>query len=345
MRAVPVLLVLLLAVAGCTAAPEPAPEPVPCGAGTTAGQGSSAQTSVLQAWIKAYQIACPAATIDYASTGSGAGVRAFADGTGDFAGTDAPLDAAGRQRAEQRCRGPVVHLPLVAGPIALAYNVAGVDRLRLTPETIAKIFSGAVTVWNDPAIAKDNPVAALPSTPIGTIHRSDDSGTTDNFTRYLDAAAGPAWAHGSGSAWRAPGGTGERGSHRVVAAVARTNGAIGYVEGSYATVHDLPVVEVGDADGPFTAPSNSAAGLAVADARISDDLRIDLRSDGTADYAYPIVMVSYEIVCRTGTPALTRDFLAYAAGNGGQRAAEAAGYAALPDALRVRVESAVLALT
>ncbi|WP_433825522.1 phosphate ABC transporter substrate-binding protein PstS [Actinoplanes sp. CA-015351] len=335
----------LLALAGCSAAPEPRPERISCAAGTAAGQGSSAQTNALQAWIKAYQIACPDAAVEYAGTGSGAGVRAFLGGAGDFAGTDAVLGADDMRRAEQRCGGPVVHLPLVAGPIALAYNVAGVDELRLTPETIAKIFSGKVTAWNDPAIAAENPVAALPAIPIRTIHRADSSGTTDNFTRYLAGAAGPQWPHGVGGDWRAPGGTGEKGSHRVVAAVARTVGAIGYVESSYATVNDLPVVHVGAAGGPFTAPSNSAAGLAIEGATITDDLRIELRYDGTADYAYPMVLVSYEVVCRTGTPAVTRSFLAYAAGEAGQEAAQAAGHAALPEALRIRVRQEVLALT
>jgi phosphate transport system substrate-binding protein len=242
-----------------------------------------------------------------------------------------------------------VHLPLVAGPIALAYNLAGVGELRLTPDLIAGIFAGTVKVWNDPAIAAINPVAVLPGTPIRTIHRADSSGTTDNFTRYLAGAAGSSWKHGSGSAWPAPGGTGERGSHRVAGAVARTDGAIGYVESSYASVNDLPVASVGDAGGPFAAPTNYAAGLAIANAAVTGDagdLRLELSYEtGTADYAYPLVLISYDLVCRTGATALTRSFLAYAAGPQGQAVAEAAGYAALPEALRVRVEQAVTGLS
>ncbi|MEU4690203.1 phosphate ABC transporter substrate-binding protein PstS [Actinoplanes sp. NPDC023714] len=335
------VLILLLALAACSAPPEPAPEPISCASGTTGGQGSSAQTSALQAWIKAYQIACPDATIAYAGTGSGAGVRAFLDGEGDFAGTDSALSGQDLRKAAERCGGPVVHLPLVAGPIALAYNVAGVGELRLTPETIAEIFSGKVTAWDDPAIAATNPLAALPSTAIRTIHRADGSGTTDNFTRYLAAAAPGRWPHGAGSTWRAPGGTGEKGSHRVVAAVGRTDGAIGYVESSYALLNDLPVVRIGPAGGPFTEPTNSAVAGALLRATITDDLRIAPRYDGTADYAYPLVLISYELVCRTGTPALTRSFLAYAAGPSGQAAAGSA----LPEELRTRVEQSVLALT
>ena len=171
MRFAAVLLSLVLAacssvLSACSSPPEPPPEPISCASGTAAGQGSSAQTSVLQTWIKAYQIACPDATIAYAGIGSSAGVRAFLDGTGDFAGTDSALSEEDLRRAGQRCGGPVVHLPLVAGPIALAYNVAGVDDLRLAPGSVARILTGRITTWNHPDIRRDNPGVTLPATPI-----------------------------------------------------------------------------------------------------------------------------------------------------------------------------------
>lgn len=334
----------LLALTGCTA-PEPAPEPVSCGSGAVTGQGSSAQTNAMNAWIKAYQIACPGATVEYASTGSGAGVRDFLAGTGDFAGTDTPLSAADQRAADARCgTGPAIHLPLVTGPIALAYNVAGVDGLRLGPETIAGILGGRITVWNDPAVAADNTGVTLPATRIRVVHRSDSSGTTANLLAYLTAVAPSVWTHGTGGDWPLPGGIGQRGSHRVVAAIARTDGAIGYVESSYARVNDLPGVRVGTADGRWADPTDHAAGLTVAAARTSGDLRLEIGHAAAAGGAYPIVSVTYEVVCRGSVPAAARAFLAYAASEAGQEAAGRAGFAPLPAALREQVAQGVAAL-
>lgn len=337
----------LLALAGCSSPPAPAAPPIACASGTVTGQGSSAQTNAVNAWIKAYQIACPDASVAYTSSGSGAGVRDFLAGTGDFAGTDTLLSAADQRRADARCRtGRAIHLPLVTGPIALAYNVAGVDGLRLTPRTIAGIFSGEITVWNDRAIAADNRDTALPATRIRTVHRSDGSGTTANFLGFL-TRAGTGWAHGAGSEWPLPGGIGRRGSHRVVAAIGRTDGAIGYVESSYARVSDLPTVAVGTADGRFSAPTDHAAGLTVAAASVTGtdgDLRLGIDPGAAAGGAYPIVSVTYEVVCRGSVPEPARTFLAYAASERGQEAAGRAGFAPLPAALREKVARSIATL-
>ncbi|MDI6101025.1 phosphate ABC transporter substrate-binding protein PstS [Actinoplanes sp. NEAU-A12] len=345
LRAVAVVASLVLAGCEAPAATEP---PISCAAGVAAGQGSSAQTNAVNAWIKAYQIACPDAAIEYTGSGSGAGVRAFLTGTGDFAGTDTPLNAADQQRADERCgAGPAVHLPLVIGPIALAYNVAGLDGLRLTPPNIAKIFSGRITVWNDPAIAGDNTGTALPATKIRIVHRSDSSGTTDNFLRYLTAAAPSDWTNGASGEWPLPGGIGQRGSHRVAAAIARTDGAIGYVESSYARVIDLPTARVGTPDGGFTLPTDHAAARTIAAARVTGsegDLRLEVDPAVAPGDAYPIVQVTYELVCRTAVPETARSFLAYAAGVAGQEAAERAGYAPLPDTLRDQVARSIATL-
>ncbi|WP_204300273.1 phosphate ABC transporter substrate-binding protein PstS [Actinoplanes campanulatus] len=331
----------LLALTGCEAPTAPAAPPFSCAAGTAAGQGSSAQTNAVNAWIKGYQIACPGASIEYASTGSGAGVRAFLAGTGDFAGTDTPLSGSDQSLADRRCgSGPAVHLPLVIGPIALAYNVAGAGELRLAPATIAKIFGGRITTWNDPAIAADNPGAALPTTRIRVVHRSDGSGTTDNLLRYLVASAPADWPHGTGGDWPVPGGSGYRGSQRVAAAIARTDGAIGYVEFSYARVDSLATVRVGTADGRFTGPSDYAAGLTVAAAQVTGaggDLRLEIDHASASGGAYPIVSVTYELVCRGSVTEQARSFLAYAASGPGQAAAEHAGFTPLPPTLRTQV--------
>jgi phosphate transport system substrate-binding protein len=343
LRALAVVAPLLLALTACETPAEPEP-PIACATGTVTGQGSSAQTNAVNAWIKAYQIACPGAAVEYTSTGSGAGVTAFLQGTGDFAGTDTPLATADLDRATDRCDGPVVHLPLVIGPIALAYNVAGAGGLRLTPQTIAEIFSGKVTTWNDKAIADDNPGTPLPATKIQPVHRSDSSGTTGNFLRYLTATAPSGWPHGSGNDWPAPGGLGLRGSHRVIDAIARTDGAIGYVESSYARVTDLPTAQVSTPDGSWSQASDWAAGRTVASARVTDDLRLEIDYTAATAGAYPIVQVTYEVVCRNTISDVTRSFLTYAAGPAGQQAAEQSGYAPLPGSLQTRVTQTLATL-
>lgn len=339
-------LALLLLLAGCST-PAAQAEPIACADGTIAGQGSSAQANAVSAWIKNYQVACSGATISYASVGSGTGVSQFVAGTGDFAGSDSALDAATQTTANARCGNTAIHLPMVVGPIALAYNVAGAENLRLKPATIAKIFSGAIRNWNDAAIAADNPGVTLPSTVITTVHRSDNSGTTDNFTKFLAANADSDWTYGTGSAWKATGGTAVKGSNGVVAAIEQTEGAIGYVEASYARFHELPTALVGNAAGQFVALTDEAAGDTVAAAKIvgtGGDLRLDIDYATTAAGAYPIVLVTYEIVCKSGAAALTKSFFRYASSPAGQAAATRLGYAPLPGTLREKVAAEAAAL-
>ncbi|MGW4945157.1 phosphate ABC transporter substrate-binding protein PstS [Actinoplanes sp. NPDC004185] len=357
MRAPLGLVAALVLAAGATACAPVAQAPaaadaIPCAAGSLRAQGSSAQTNAVNTWIRNYQVACSGATVAYASTGSGAGVRAFLAGTGDFAGSDSPLAARQQTAADARCaRGPAVHLPMVIGPIALAHNVAGVGDLRLAPATVARIFAGTVTTWDDPVIAADNPEAVLPSTAIRTVHRSDGSGTTANFTAFLAATAPADWRFGEDSTWAAPGGSAQRGSNGVASTVARTDGAIGYVEASYARFHNLAVARVRNGAGEFTALTDEAAGRTVAAAAVTgtgSDLRLAVDYRTAAAGAYPIVLVTYEVVCRTGTPArslpLLRGFLTYTAGPQGQAAAARLGYTPLPAALQGKVLAAVAAL-
>jgi phosphate transport system substrate-binding protein len=342
----------LLAMAGlvgaCSAVPSSSiAEPISCASGEVAGQGSSAQANAVSAWIKNYQVSCADATVSYSSIGSGAGVTAFIGGTGDFAGTDSPVSAADRPGVAARCKGAALHLPMVVGPIALAYNVAGVSSLRLQADTIARIFDGRIGAWNDPDIKRDNPDVALPATRITTVHRSDSSGTTDNFTKYLAGTAGPDWKHGSGSTWKASSGLAEKGSNQVVATIERSDGAIGYVEASYARFHNLPIAAVGAGAGAFTALTDEAAGRMIGSARVTGtggDLQLAIDYQSAPAEAYPIVLVTYEIVCRTGTPALVKSFLTYASSPAGQEAATQLGYAPLPEGLRAKVAQAVAAL-
>jgi phosphate transport system substrate-binding protein len=338
----------LLATSACAAQPVAAgPAPISCASGSVTAQGSSAQTNAVNNWIKNYQVHCAAATLEYASVGSGAGVRAFIAGTGDFAGSDSPLNAEQKAAADARCGGPAVHLPMVVGPIAVVYNVAGAGDLRLRPATLAAIFAGAVTRWNDPAIAADNPGAPLPATRIRTVHRADSSGTTDNFTAFLAATAGGSWRFGASSTWPAPGGNAQRGSNRLATTVARSDGAIGYVEASYARFHNLATARVGNGAGEFAALTDEAAGRTVAGASSTGtggDLPLSIDYATKEPGAYPIVLVTYEIVCRTGTPGLVRSFLTYTSSPAGQAAATRLGYAPLPEKLRAEVAAAVTGL-
>src|SRR5690242_7635557 len=197
---------------GGTGAASAAPS-FACATGTLNAQGSTAQQNAINQWIKDYQTGCSGANIVYQGTGSGAGQQAFIAGTADFAGSDSPLAAADQPKADAHCKtGPAIHLPMVVGPIAVVYNVQGLTSLQLKPATIAKIFAGKVTTWNDPAIAADNPGATLPATKIATIHRSDSSGTTDNFTKFLAKTAAADWTFGNDKNWKAPGGEGDKGS-------------------------------------------------------------------------------------------------------------------------------------
>jgi phosphate transport system substrate-binding protein len=344
-RIVPALALLsALTVAGCAPPPtaSAAADPIGCAAGTIGGQGSSAQASAMNAWIRNYQVACAQAQIAYSSSGSGAGVRAFAAGTGDFAGTDVTLGADALRPVAARCGGEAMHLPVVVGPIALAYNVAGLADLRLSPATIAAVFAGRITRWNDPAVARDNPGAPLPATPISPVHRADSSGTTDNFLRFLSSSG--AWPTGAGSVWPLGGGLARTGSNRVAATVERTDGAIGYVEASYARFNNLPTARVGNAAGEFVALTDESAARTVATAQIpaeGSDLRLTVDYRVADPAAYPIVLISYEIVCRPVRSALTVSFLAYAVSPAGQRAAADLGYVPLPEDLRRRVASAL----
>jgi phosphate transport system substrate-binding protein len=327
---------------------------ISCASGSLNAQGSSAQANAVNQWIKDFQSACSGANIAYQPTGSGAGQQAFIAGTADFAGSDSPLAAADQPKADARCKaGPAIHVPMVVGPIAVAYNISGVSSLQLKPATVAKIFSGKVTTWNDPVIAADNPGASLPSTKIFTIHRSDSSGTTDNFTKYLGAASGSDWTFGHDKTWKAPGGEADKGSDGVSAALAKNDGSIGYVEWSFAQANSLKTAKIGNGAGEYVDLTAEAAGKTIADAKVGGasptDQVLTINYNTTASGAYPIVLVTYEIVCEKGTPSaalpLVKAFLTYTSSATGQGAVVKLGYAPLPETVRSKVASTVSSLS
>ncbi|WP_426509866.1 phosphate ABC transporter substrate-binding protein PstS [Dactylosporangium sp. McL0621] len=323
---------------------------VACASGTLTSQGSSAQGNAMAEWAKAYQQKCSGAQVNYQATASGAGITAFQGGTADFAGSDSALKSGDEQtKADARCGGaPALNLPMVTGPVAIAYNLDGVKDLQLKPETIAKIFSGSIKTWDDAAIKADNPSASLPSTAILAVHRGDSSGTTDNFTNYLTAVAPSAWTFGHDKVWKAPGGSAEQKSDGVAGAIKKTAGAIGYVELSFAKTNALSMAKVQNGAGEFTALTGESAGKTIAGAKIAgtgDDLKLSIDYATKEAGAYPIVLVTYEIVCSKGTDAaklpLLKGFLGYTVSKDGQALLDKLGYAPLPETVRAKVETAV----
>ncbi|GAB2959517.1 phosphate ABC transporter substrate-binding protein PstS [Micromonospora polyrhachis] len=320
-----------------------------CATGTLNAQGSSAQKNAVAEWIKAYQQKCQGTTINYEASGSGAGIQAFIAGTADFAGSDSVLKEDEQPKADAKCvSGKAIHLPMVIGPVAIVYHLDGVDNLQLKPATLAKIFAGKVTKWDDAAIQADNPGAKLPSTTIQAVHRSDESGTTDNFTNFLSKTAEADWTFGKAKAWKAPGGTGAKGSDGVASAVKQADGAIGYVEWSYAENSALKMAKVGNGAGEFAALTAESAGKTIAGAKLTgegDDLKLSIDYNTKEAGAYPIVLVTYEIVCSKGLPAdklpLVKGFLTHAASTAGQAELTELGYAPLPESVRAKVETAV----
>lgn len=202
---------------------------IDCG-GTTAlkSSGSTAQANAMTRFIAAYETSCPGQTLNYTSNGSGAGVSEFIGGQTNFGGSDSPLSAAKGEpaAAAATCGSPAWDLPVVFGPIAVTYNVAGIDKLVLDGSTLGKIFSGGITTWNDPAIAAINSGVALPSEPINALYRSDDSGTTDNFQKYLVSASNGLWTKGAGKTFAGGVGEGAKGNEGTSAAIKTTEGSI-----------------------------------------------------------------------------------------------------------------------
>ncbi|QKV93493.1 phosphate ABC transporter substrate-binding protein PstS [Streptomyces sp. NA02950] len=319
------------------------------GKGNLLASGSSAQKNAMDLWVKNYGAACKDTKINYKATGSGAGVQEFLQGKTAFAGSDSALKPDEVKNSKKVCKGGQgIDLPMVGGPIAIGFNVPGVDKLVLDAETLAKIFDSKITKWNDPAIQKLNKDAKLPSLKIQAFHRSDESGTTDNLTKYFKAAAPSAWPHEPGKAWEGKGGQSADGSSGVSSQVKQVSGAISYFELSYATANSIKTVDLDTgASAPVQATVENAT-KAISEAKIKGtgkDLALDLAYDTKADGAYPITLVTYEIACdkgnKPGTLAATKSFLNYVASEDGQTSLKELGYASLPTEIATKVRESV----
>jgi len=329
-----------------------------CATGTLNGEGSSAQKNAIEQAITDFQATCPGATLNYNPTGSGAGIKQFIAGQVDFAGSDSALKdkpKAGSTSIEQvdadkRCASPAWNLPMVTGPIAVAYNVKGVAKLVLTPAVTAKIFNGTIKMWNDPAIAALNKGVALPKQAIKVFFRSDESGTTENFTKYLHTAAAKDWSADPAKKWSGKG-EGKEKSAGVANAVKATDGGITYAEWSYAKDNKLGIAQIDNGAGPVEL-TGAAVGKAVSAAKqsgVGNNLTLKLDYATKEAGAYPILLVTYEIVCSKGKdPAkakLVKAFLKSFASTAEQTKLQEIGYAPLPSAVQTKVAAAIDALS
>ncbi|MFR9804832.1 phosphate ABC transporter substrate-binding protein PstS [Pseudonocardia sp. RS010] len=312
--------------------------------GTIAGAGSSAQQAAMQAWIANFTGANPDATVNYDPVGSGGGRTQFVEGGTAFAGSDAYLEGDQLEQARSRCGGSVIEIPDYISPIALVYNLEGVDQLKLSPATVAGIFNGSITTWNAPEIAADNPGVTLPDQRIAPVHRSDESGTTENFTEYLHAAAPDVWTNEADGNWPVQGGEAAQGTSGVIGAVKAGNGTIGYADASQAGDLKVAQVKVGN---EYVSPTPEAAAKILEDSQRVEgqgdtSFAFDLKRDTTASGTYPIVLVSYLIGCPqyqdANTANLVKAFFSYIVSPEGQQAAaQAAGSAPMTDTLRNQI--------
>ncbi|OBI86580.1 phosphate ABC transporter substrate-binding protein PstS [Mycobacterium asiaticum] len=306
--------------------------------------GSTAQKNAMEQFVYAFIHACPGHTLDYNANGSGAGMKAFLSSQVDLAGSDSPMnpDKGEPDRARERCSSPAWDIPVVFGPIAVTYNINGINSLSLDGPTIAKIFNGAITKWDDPAIKALNKSTNLPPTPIHVVFRADQSGTTDNFQRYLDAASNGAWGKGTGQAFNGGVGEGATGNDGTSQAMKRTDGSITYNEWSFAVGHQLNMAQIITSAGPEAVSiSAETVGKTIAGATFKDgtdpnDLIVDTSSfyRPTQAGAYPIVLVTYEIVCSkypdTPTGQAVKAFMQATIGDG-QIGLDEYGYIPLPN--------------
>jgi len=327
---------------------------VSCGGKKTLkASGSTAQNNAMVRFIKAFEQACPGQTLNYTANGSGAGISEFNGNQTDFGGSDSPLAPNEAAAAQQRCGSPAWNLPVVFGPIAITYNVKGLSSLNLDGPTAAKIFNGAITTWNDPAIAGINAGVTLPAEPIHVVFRNDQSGTTDNFQKYLDAASNGAWGKGAGKTFNGGVGEGAKGNDGTSAAIKATEGSITYNEWSFAKAQGLNMAKIINSPGTDAVEiSADSVGKTIAGATVKgqgNDLVLDTNSfyKPTQAGSYPIVLATYEIVCskypdsQVGTA--VKAFLQSTIG-AGQNGLADNGYIPIPDSFKSKLSTAVNAI-
>lgn len=328
---------------------------VTCGGKQTlTAAGSTAQANAMTRFSGAFERTCRGQTLNYTPNGSGAGTGQFTGDQIDFAGSDSPLTPIEYFAAHSRCGSPAWNLPVVFGPIAITYNLRGVRSLILDGPTAAKIFKGAVTAWNDPAIQALNPGTALPAEEIHVVFRSDQSGTTDNFQKYLDSASDGAWDKGIGKTFHGGVGEGADGNGGTAAAVRATEGSVTYNEWSFGLAQKLTMARIVTSAGPEAVGiSAGSVGRTISGATLTgqgNDLVVDTFSfyKPTRPGSYPIVLAAYEIVCSKypdpQVGAAVKAFLQSTIG-AGQNGLADNGYIPVPESFKSRLSASINAIT
>lgn len=325
--------------------------------GNFQGAGASSQQSAVEAWIAGFQGANPDAKIAYNPSGSGAGVQTFLTGATAWAGSDKALADDEVEQSKSVCAdGTAFDVPVYVSPIAVIFNLKGVSdagkHINMDADTIARIFDGKITKWNDPAIADQNKDLTLPDTAITVVHRSDKSGTTQNFVSYFKDQAPDSWTYDLSENWPNEVGQGAKGTSGVVSTVKQADGTIGYAD--FSQVGDLGTVavKVGDSYNEISAEAGSKV---IEDSKQDDTVKgdnrivIKINHATEAKGAYPIVLVSYDIVCPaykdTKQAEFAKAWLTYVTSDEGQKAAQdAAGTAPLPSSLKSEITKSIKAI-
>ena len=320
--------------------------------GTLTGGGSTAQGSAQVQWATDFQSKNSGTTITYNQVGSGAGRTSFESGAYTFAGSDAYItDPTEYASAKKACGADPIEVPDYVDPIAIVFNLQGVKSLNLDGPTIAKIFAGKITTWDDPAIKSQNPGVNLPSTQIQPVHRSDDSGTTQNFVDYLSQAGGGAWTSPVSQTWPTTSGLNGNGTSGVVTTAQGTDGSIAYVDASKAGGFGVVSVKVGNT---YVTPSADTAASDLAASKLdptakAGQLNYKINRTSTDPKNYPVLLVSYLIACPTysnsGVASLVKNYLTYIVSADGQASgSKASGAAPLPDAISAKATKILSAI-
>jgi len=332
---------------------EPVAPEAPTFQGQFVGAGASTQQSSMEAWIANFQDTHPGASVVYDPNGSGAGRTQFLDGGALWAGTDVVLTDAEVETSMGRCGAEgAINLPIYISPIAIAFNLPGIEELNLSPEIIAGIFTGTINNWNDPGIAADNTGVELPDLAITPVHRTDNSGTTSNFIDYLYVTAPNVWTWEPSGTWPLTGGESAQGTSGVVNVVNSTEGAITYADYSQIGTLGRGNLRVGE---EWVGVGTAGAAIAL-DAsqqlpgRNDLDLAFQLDRATTVSGAYPMVLVSYAVVCLHYEDAndaeFVRSFFTWIASEEGQNLSEqVAGSAPISTGLREHIANSLAAIT